>query len=186
MCSQGTLDPKNSIYSESYSVPFMIRYPGKIRHRVDNTMLSSTDIMPTLLGLAGLEDMIPESVEGHDLSPVFLENGRECHVPTSTLYIRNLDGEKDKDGIVHGFFPVARGVQTDRYAMEIAISRDGSLDRIMIFDNREDPYQMHNISWKDNPDLFASLCDALQDKLEEADDIWYREGILTGLLASMK
>ena len=100
MCSQGTLDPKNSIYTESYCVPFIIRYPDRVRHRVDSTMLCSVDIMPTLLGLAGLEERIPDSVEGRDLSPVFLEDGRECDVPDATLYIRNLDGEKDAEHLV--------------------------------------------------------------------------------------
>ena len=56
MCSQGTLDPKNSIYTESFNVPFLIRYPDRIRHRVDSTLLSAVDIMPTMLALAGLEE----------------------------------------------------------------------------------------------------------------------------------
>ena len=182
MCSHGTYDPKNSIYTESYNVPFIIRYPGRIRPRTDRTMLSTTDIMPTLLGLAGLEDMIPSSVEGHDLSPVFLENGKECTVPEATLYIRNLDGEKDADGKVHGIFPEARGVKTDRYTMEMTITRDGRLSRVLLFDDRNDPYQMHNIPYKDNPELFTGLCGLLAGKLEEADDIWYRKGILPDLM----
>lgn len=181
MCSQGTTDPKNSIYAESYSVPFMIRYPGKIRHRVDGTMLSTTDIMPTLLGLAGLADRIPESVQGRDLSPILLENGKECEAPAATLYIRNLDGEKDADGITHGFFPAARGVKTDRYSMEIAIRRDGTLDRVLIFDNINDPYQMKNLPYEDNPELFRSLCGALREKLAESDDIWHREKVMERL-----
>lgn len=55
MCSQFTDDPKNSPYTESMNVPFLIRYPGHIRARVDNLLLSSPDIMPTLLGLCNLE-----------------------------------------------------------------------------------------------------------------------------------
>lgn len=181
MCSHGTLDPKNSIWAESYSVPFIIRYPGKIRHRVDSTMLSTPDIMPTLLGLAGLEDRIPASVEGHDLSPVFLEDGRACQKPESTLYIRNLDGEKDSNGIVHGIFPQARGVQTDRYTMEISVNRDFSLRSVLLYDNEADPYQMNNIPYKDHPELFGALCEALASKLQEADDIWYRDRIMQRL-----
>lgn len=182
MCSQGTYDPKNSIYTESYSVPFLIRYPGKIRHRIDSTMLSTTDIMPTLLGLAGLEDRIPESVQGHDLSPVFLEDGRSCTPPDATLYIRNLDGQKDDSGTVHGIFPEARGVKTGQYTMEIAIDRNYRIKRVLIFDNWNDPYQMSSIPYMDNPELFGNLCAMLEEKLKESDDIWYREGILEKIL----
>ena len=146
-------------------------------------MLGTVDIMPTLLGLAGLEDMIPDSVEGHDLSPVFLEDGRECTVPDATLYIRNLDGEKDADGIVHGIFPEARGVRTDRYTMEIAIDRTGKLKRVLLFDDWNDPYQMDCIPYGENRELFAELCRILDRKLEESNDIWFREGILDRLLA---
>ena len=181
MCSQGTLDPKNSIYTESFNVPFMIRYPGKIRHRVDSTMLSTTDIMPTMLALAGLEDKIPHTAEGRNLAPVFLENGKECDIPDAVLYIRNLDGKKDKDGIVHGIFPEARGVKTGRYTMEIAIDRDMNIKRVLIFDDWNDPYQMTNIPYRENPELFAGLCAELREKLEEANDIWYREGIMDSL-----
>lgn len=181
MCSQGTLDPKNSIYTESFNVPFMIRYPGKIRHRVDSTLLSTTDIMPTMLALAGLGDRIPETAEGRNLAPLLMETG-ECDIPDAALYIRNLDGTKDKDGIVSGFFPVARGIKTDRYTMEIAINRDMELDRVLIFDDWNDPYQMDNISWKENPELFSGLCGILGRKLEEANDVWYREDILGHLM----
>ena len=178
MCSQGTLDPKNSIYSESFNVPFIVRYPDRIRHRVDSTLLGTTDIMPTMLALAGLEEKIPASAEGRNLAPVFLENGKKCDVPDAALYIRNLDGEKDADGMVRGIFPEARGVKTERYTMEIAITRDREIRRVLIFDDWNDPYQMNNIPYRENRELFASLCSKLQEKLEEADDIWYREGIL--------
>lgn len=178
MCSHGTLDPKNSIYTESFNVPFLIRYPGKIRHRVDSTLLSTTDIMPTMLALAGLGDKIPQTVEGRDLSPVILENGEPCDIPQAALYIRNLDGTKDKDGIVRGIFPEARGIKTHRYSMEISIDRDYKPGRVLIFDDIADPYQLNNIPYNENRELFDGLCAILKAKLEESDDIWYREDIL--------
>ena len=144
-------------------------------------MLSTPDIMPTLLGLAGLESRIPDTAEGHDLSPIFLEDGRECTPPSATLYMRNLDGEKAPDGTVSGFFPEARGVRTDRYTMEISVNRDMTLKRVLIFDNLNDPYQLENIPYKDNPELFRSLCGALREKLAESDDIWHREKVMERL-----
>ena len=181
MCSQGTLDPKNSIYTESFNVPFLIRYPGKLRPHVDSVLLSAVDIYPTLLSLAGLGGEIPGSAEGRDLSPVLLENGAECDVPQAVLYLRNVNGDVDADGLVRGFFPVARGVKTDRYTMEVAITRKGTLSRVMIFDDLKDPYQKQNLDWRSNPGLFRELCSVLAAKLEEADDVWYREGRLEAL-----
>lgn len=71
MCSQHTDDPKNSPFSESMNVPFLVRFPDKIQPRLDDLMLSSPDIMPTLLGLAGLSDSIPANVQGHNYAPLF-------------------------------------------------------------------------------------------------------------------
>lgn len=181
MCSQGTLDPKNSIYTESFNVPMIIRYPGKIRPHVDTTLFSSVDIMPTLLSMAGLSDDVPSTAEGLDLSKHLMETDRDCPRPSSVLYIRNLDGERDADGMVSGFFPQARGIKTATHTMEISIKRDGKLERVLIFDDCNDPYQMHPIDPQDNPQLFESLLTELSAKLEEADDIWYRNEIISNL-----
>lgn len=179
MCSQGTYDPKNSIYTESFNVPYIIRYPGRIRHRVDPMLFSTIDIMPTLLSLAGVP--VPETAQGSDYSANILEKGRISELPKAALYIRNLNGEKDAEGLVHGFFPVARGVKTDRYTMEIVIKKDRSLENVTIFDDRNDPYQLDNISYKAEPELFASLLKLLEEKLQEADDVWYRENVISNL-----
>lgn len=181
MCSQGTEDPKNSIYTESFNVPFMIRYPEKVRPRVESTLLSSVDIMPTLLSMAGLKDEIPATVEGRDLSPVILENDEYCDIPESVLYIRNLNGPKGEDGMVKGFFPVARGIKTSRFTFEISVNRDKTLKDVIIFDDIQDPYQLSPISYKDNPELFQNLLAKLEAKLEEANDIWYREEMIKNL-----
>ena len=135
--------------------------------------------MPTLLAMAGQD--IPSSAEGRDLSPVLLENGKECDVPQAALYIRNVNGPKGDDGLVKGFFPIARGIKTDRYTFEIAIRKDGSLGGITIFDDMNDPYQLKNIDYKAESVLFAELLATLKEKLEEADDIWHREKILENL-----
>ena len=131
--------------------------------------------MPTLLSMAGLKDYIPETAEGADLSPVILENGEECDIPDAALYIRNVNGPKGDDGKVKGFFPAARGIKTDRYTFEVAIKRDGTLSKVTIFDDIADPYQIFPVDYKAEPELFSMLLEKLQEKLKEADDIWYKE-----------
>ena len=69
--------------------------------------------------------------------------------------------------------------------MEISITRDYCIDRVMIFDDWNDPYQMRNIPYGENPELFRELCGILDRKLEESNDIWYRENILEKLLEDL-
>jgi len=177
MCSHSLRDPKNSIYRESLNIPFIVRYPGRIAPHKDDLLLSSPDIMPTLLGLAGLHDRIPESVEGHDLSPVL--TGQEgAERPDAALYLRNLDGSRDADGMVRGFFPEARGIKTAGHTLELTVDREGRLVRTLMFDDKADPYQMHDLAPAEHPELFEKLCRRLADLLRENDDVWYRERIL--------
>lgn len=174
MCSHSTPDPKNSIWTESFNVPFLIRWPEKLEHRTDSVLLSSVDIMPTLLSLSGRK--IPESVEGKDLSKVF--TGESNMRPKAALYLRNVNGEPDADGLYRTFFPIARGIKTDRYTFEISITKDYKIDKVSIYDDIADPYQMQNIDYKNNTDLFNELVSTLKESLKESNDTWYRENII--------
>lgn len=182
MCSHGIMEPKNTIWRESMNIPFIIRYPGHIQHRVDDLLLSTPDIMPTLLGLAGLSDRIPESVEGRDLSKIFTNDKDQPARPKSAMYMRNLNGDKDENGLVVNYFPVARGVKTDRYTMELTVNRDYELVGIKFFDDLEDPYQMNPLDVKANQEVFDSLLKELAHLLRENGDMWYRERILKDMV----
>ena len=182
MCSHSLTDPKNSIYRESMNMPFIIRYPDKIKHRVDDLLLSAPDIMPTLLGLAGLGERIPDEVEGCDFSALFMGNEKSTERPEAALYLRNLDGKRDENGIVSGFFGEARGVKTHSHTMELKINRQGELVEVLLFNDTADPYQMCNLAVEQNRELFDDLCHKLAMLLKENNDVWYRQRVLCDIL----
>ena len=176
-------DPKNSLYTEAMNVPFMVRYPEKLKPHVTNVLLSTPDIMPTLLSLAGMKNEIPQSVQGTDLSNLL--NAKSCAkgAPKAVLYIQNVDGDKDAAGLVTSYFPIARGIKTDRYTMSITIDRKTKkLKEVLLFDDLKDPYQMASISYQKNPKLFKSLCKQMPALLKKANDPWYKERILNDII----
>lgn len=175
-------DAKNSPYAEAMNVPFLIRYPGKLKPHVTGLLLSTPDIMPTLLSLAGLKNSIPAGVQGHDLSSELSRKKPSVNAPKAVLYIQNLDGMKNAEGKVISYFPGARGVKTDRYTLAIFIDRKKQLKQVMLFDDVKDPYQMHNLPVEQNKKLFQSLCRLMPDLLKNANDPWYRERILSGII----
>lgn len=124
MGSQGLMT-KNFIYEESILVPFMIKFPLHLPYRLEDLMLTPVDIMPTLLGLLGLEKAIPQTVEGTNYADA-LRAGDFSNTPkpTSTPYPA----------------PHRRGVRSDRHTL--LVDRDGST---ALFDTREDPYQLNPI-----------------------------------------
>lgn len=184
MCSQRTDDPKNSPYSESMNVPFLVRYPEKVKPRVDDLMLSSPDIMPTLLGLCGLGDLIPVEVQGRNFAPLFFDEEADIVRPTGALYIQNLDGEKDENGLVMSYFPSSRGIKTHRYTMALYIDRNTKqLKKSLLFDDEKDPYQLNNLSLNENKELVKQLCSEMGTMLREIDDPWYRGQILSDMIS---
>jgi arylsulfatase A-like enzyme len=65
---------KMSFYEESVRTPLLIRWPGRIpAGSRSNACVSTVDLMPTLLGLAGCD--IPKAVEGMDLAHLVLGKG---------------------------------------------------------------------------------------------------------------
>lgn len=81
-----------------------------MKPRVEELVLSTPDIMPTLLGLSGLKNRIPLGVQGENFADYLLTGEVTSPLPKSALYIRNLDGAKDENGMVISYFPGTRGV----------------------------------------------------------------------------
>lgn len=130
-------------WSEATLVPFVVRYPGVVPAgaRFDFP-ISVIDIMPTLLGLAGVP--VPDTVEGVDLSP-FIRGDRN-DPPESVLIMnpcpfsigdsRGPDQYPDFKGMRFEY----RGVITDRYTYVRTIDKPW-----LLYDNKSDPYQMANL-----------------------------------------
>lgn len=183
LCSQHTDDPKNSPYSEAMNIPFLVRFPDKLKPRVENLILSSPDIMPTLLGLAGLSHSIPTEVQGRDYAPLFFDEKADITRPAGALYIQNLDGQKEADGKVRSYFPSSRGFKTAHYTLALYIDREErKLVKSLLFDDEKDPYQMDNLPLKENQAIVKELCAEMGKVLKEIDDPWYKEGILKDII----
>jgi arylsulfatase A-like enzyme len=127
---------KRQPYEESIRVPFIIRWPAAIRPETKSDVLFGTiDIMPTLCGLAGLA--IPKTCEGQDFSPWL--RGNRGPRPVSQ-FIMHISKKNASGGDKHPA-PLFRGVVTERFTYAVFPDRPACL-----FDNRKDPYQMHNLA----------------------------------------
>lgn len=177
MCSHGIDDPKNSVYTESTNIPFLIRYPNVLKPAVNDLLISTPDIMPTLLSLCKLKKEIPSHIHGRDLSR-FFKKKYGLGKPKSALYIRNLDGNKDDNGMVMNYFPVARGVKSKKYTLELTINSNHELVKVQFFNDRQDPYQLKNIPVESNQRVYRKMLKELAQLLKDANDPWYEEKIL--------
>jgi arylsulfatase A-like enzyme len=164
MGSQGKLG-KLVIYEEAFCVPFMVSYPGKTTHRLDDLMLAPVDLMPTLLGMMGLRERIPKSVEGTDFSEGLLSGD----------YSRR---PKPRSALFLGYGNKVKGVRTQRYSFQI--NEEGEQ---LLFDNDKDPYQVNSIDLEDIPkDDRDLILGELGMWLKKSNDPWYRERRFGGMI----
>lgn len=159
MGSHGLMS-KNIWFDEAMNVPFIIRWPDKIGSgQKKDLLLSSPDIMPTLLNMMGATKGMPQDLDGKDLSSIILEGKGEQ--PAAALYYYIKGGHPESGH---------RGIKTKRYTYVIAIDDENGIHKLM-YDNAKDPYQMQNIAGK-GLTIEKTLRNQLLQQLKEKEDPW--------------
>jgi arylsulfatase A-like enzyme len=159
---------KNIFYEEAVRVPFLVRWPGRVpAGSVSDACLNTPDIMPTLLGMAGLP--IPAKVEGMDLSHCAF--GKPGPEPEAALMENTGACAAWEDGYEW------RALRSKQYTY--AIYRKDRKE--LLFDNLKDPYQLQNLAERPEAmptlDHFRAL---LKTRMQALDDTfetctWYRD-----------
>lgn len=158
--SQGLLT-KHCPWDESIRVPFLLRYPRGLGRagRGSPLLIDAPDIMPTLLGLAGLP--IPESVQGRDLSPQIASEAAPDPEMSAFLSVPASYGMLRTQGL-----PEYRGVRTSRYTYVRSVHGPW-----LLYDNEADPYQLDNLCGLPQHAALQSRLEAeLQEWLARLDD----------------
>jgi arylsulfatase A-like enzyme len=163
---------KSNPYEESMHVPFIIRWPGKIRPGKDDLLLSVPDIYPTLMGLLGLDNEVPPGTEGTGYAALLTGKG-SCPRPSSQFYFMTGEDlypsqpEQKEPNLAYG----ERGVRTVRYTLSIRHSA-GSPPDTLLFDRVADPMEMVNLATS-HPEIVGELVkDELIHWLQRTGDPW--------------
>lgn len=135
------------IYHSTTKVPLLVRSPGAERGaRIEETV-ALVDLMPTVLGTAGLEP--PPGVQGEDLSPVLA--GRSRPHPKRYIYSESLTPTAYECGAL-------LGLETGEYTYIHTIKPE-------LYDLVRDPGQTTNVVDR-YPDLARSFRERLRGMLE--------------------
>jgi arylsulfatase A-like enzyme len=151
---------KNNPYEESVRVPLLVRWPGVVRARREDLLISVPDIGPTLLELMGLGASVPKDVEGRSLAD--LVRGGRGSLPSSQLYLWTPNGAPG-----YG----RRGVRTRTHTFVMSRMPDAPPEA-MLFDNVRDPYQLKDLSREDPRTAERLTRDELIPWLERTGDPW--------------
>jgi arylsulfatase A-like enzyme len=138
---------KQRPWEESINIPFIIRYPRKIKARQRRDwIVSSVDVMPTLLGLCDMS--IPSQVQGLDYSSTFLGKSKKERDAAFLFNVHKGGGPKTD----------WRGIRTKEWTYAYHFSGDW-----VLYDLKNDPYQLKNLI--DDP-KFAAKKNQLREQLE--------------------
>lgn len=171
---------KHSWHEESIGVPFMIRWPERLRAHVCEEVLNTVDIMPTLLDLAGLS--IPGTVQGSSAAPLLLNSSRAESIGESTeeraAFISAYPGrlvaikEFEEAGLNHLAYGW-RGIRFKRYSYIIdnGYAPDCKTRRLL-YDLQEDPYQLNPLQLEhaSEHEIAEQLEQEILKRLKELND----------------
>jgi arylsulfatase A-like enzyme len=140
---------KQTLYEEGVRVPLMIRHPRiKAPGRTSAALVYLADVLPTVFEWTGID--LPDDVEARSLAGICADRAESVRDAVFGRY-----DEKDD--------PRFRSIRTDRYKL----IRYLKLDREELFDLREDPYELKDLSGD------ASL-DGLKGKLRAQLHQWVK------------
>jgi arylsulfatase A-like enzyme len=142
---------KFCFYEESVRVPFLIRYPGKIKAgQIVSTPVSVLNIFPTILDYAGVRSI---ATDGYSLKGVL--EGTE-----SPKYDFAVSEWNWKNGNVPSIM-----IRTDEWKLMTTHRKDGK-NIEALFDLKNDPFEMNNLLGT-NPERFKykEITESLRSKL---------------------
>ncbi|MEZ5362835.1 MAG: sulfatase-like hydrolase/transferase [Bryobacterales bacterium] len=138
---------KNCFFEASVRLPFLIRYPGRIRPGRRDELIETTDLLPTLFELAGVAE--PYNCQGRSFAPLLTGSGD--YQPRDAAFSENvipevitsgsLDFEFEKGKGIKGVrHPDAKMVRTRRWKLVQYAGGEGEL-----YDLEADPNEQQNL-----------------------------------------
>ncbi len=141
----GKFRGKAAPFATAFRIPLIVHWPDKIRPRVCDVLVSSVDLAPTILDLAGLS--VPSTMQGDSMAG-WCTTGKG----------------PDNDAVYLGLGSPRRGWRAlwdGRYVYSAGRYK-------LLYDHRRDPHEMKNL--RDNSELAARLHHQVLELAAKTDD----------------
>jgi arylsulfatase A-like enzyme len=141
--------------------PFQKRLPVKADSR-ETALVTCTDIMPTILGVAGVAHPTPERLDGFDISP----------------YFSGQDAERPQEFLVHFPHAHANNLFSTFIKGDWKVIYNYANAAWELYNLREDPYEAKNLA-RTSPERLGTMAKALVSALDE-NEASYPVSVTTG------
>ena len=144
---------KRWMFEESLKMPFLVRWPGKIKPGTrSKALIQNIDYGPTFLDIAGAD--IPEAMQGRSLKPLFENGGGRTPDWRDAIYYAYYE-----NAAVHAV-PIHDGIRTARHKL-MYFPRNGEWN---LFDLITDPHEMKSVHQET---AYAPIMKALQQRYQD-------------------
>jgi arylsulfatase A-like enzyme/lysophospholipase L1-like esterase len=144
---------KRWMFEESLKMPFLVRWPGKIKPGTrSQALIQNIDYGPTFLDIAGAD--IPEAMQGRSLKPLFENGGGRTPDWRDAIYYAYYE-----NAAVHAV-PIHDGIRTARHKL-MYFPRNGEWN---LFDLITDPHEMKSVHQET---AYAPIMKALQQRYQD-------------------
>ncbi len=144
---------KRWMFEESLKMPFLVRWPGKIKPGTrSKALIQNIDYGPTFLDIAGAD--IPEAMQGRSLKPLFENGGGRTPDWRDAIYYAYYE-----NAAVHAV-PIHDGIRTARHKL-MYFPRNGEWN---LFDLITDPHEMKSVHQEI---AYAPIMKALQQRYQD-------------------
>ncbi len=150
---------KNVIETESIAIPLIIHWPNMLKPSIEEGFFNVPDLMPTLLGLAGLDGLIPNDVEGIDFSEKLLTGSVNGKIGMNSSLL---------------LLPKAKGMVNAQFTLGVNDLGDGKCE-VFLYDNVNDPYQLVKLNAGERKEIASRLLIELGQLLAKTNDPWYKD-----------
>ena len=162
---------KGTWFEESVGIPCLIGWKGTTVNRRETCVFNSIDMLPTLLGMAGIS--IPAGVDGKDYSPLI--EGKKFTAPKYAFLSFDFGGVAELKAPRYW-----RALSSDRYTFVLCginSNRDEyTKDGMVLYDRQTDSLQIHPIFKGMGQDkLMDELFKTLAAQLKTAGDPFIEE-----------
>ncbi len=136
----GTNDRRPNMFDHSVLVPFIVRWPGVVKPGTSNAALVSTiDILPTLMDITGAEAGTKLRLDGRSLLPLLKGH---ADAPWRDAWCDTYDMTYLRESHM-------RMIRTDQWKLVLHVDEDGprpaGKGRHELFDLRKDPEELDNL-----------------------------------------
>ncbi len=134
----GKFNHGHTLYNELIHIPLAIRIPGQKAGKKINDVVSTIDVVPTILNLAKIKNPIQNQIKGIDLTPSFYGKTIARDIYSETHTFRPTDKwPEDKWSIVTP--------DKLKFIYSLVSTENGQMINRELFDLKKDPDELKNV-----------------------------------------